>query len=184
MSLLFYNATSFNQPIGGWDVSNVTDMWGMFKGASAFNQDIGGWNVSSVTHMYAMFSGATSFNQDVGGWDVSSVTNMSAMFDGTTLSTTNYDALLLGWSQRALQCCLDFHAGDSRYSSAAAAARQSIITAFGWTITDGGLYSPPADIPGYPLVFIAVFMIAAVSFITLIERRRNSGSTALGRRDP
>ena len=70
----------FNQDIGNWDVSNVTDMRNMFGQANRFNQDIGGWDVSSVTNMRGMFSNASDFNQDIGGWDVSSVTSMSLMF--------------------------------------------------------------------------------------------------------
>ena len=45
----------FNQPIGDWDVSNVTDMSYMFYGHQSFNQPIGDWDVSNVTDMYTMF---------------------------------------------------------------------------------------------------------------------------------
>ncbi|MCL6296759.1 BspA family leucine-rich repeat surface protein, partial [Jejuia spongiicola] len=44
-----------------------------------------------------MFEGATTFNQNLGDWDISTVSNMTDMFNGVTLSTTNYDATLIGW---------------------------------------------------------------------------------------
>ncbi len=87
---MFYNATSFNHDISDWDVSNVTDMSGMFFN-TAFNQDIGGWDVSKVTDMGSsqaisgkngMFQGS-DFNQDISEWKVSNVTNMRHMFAGT-----------------------------------------------------------------------------------------------------
>ena len=48
-------------------------MHNTFGKSNAFNQDIGNWNVSNVTNMWAMFSGASDFNQDIGNWDVSNV---------------------------------------------------------------------------------------------------------------
>jgi uncharacterized protein (TIGR02145 family) len=77
---MFNHASSFNQPVENWDVSNVTDMSWMFDEASSFNQTIGDWDVSNVIDMYKMFNRAVAFNQDISNWDVSSVTNMSAMF--------------------------------------------------------------------------------------------------------
>jgi surface protein len=81
MDALFLDDNSFNQPIGNWDVSNVTNMAAMFKQANSFNQDISYWDVSSVTNMQMMFFIATSFNQFIGDWNVSNVTDMSYMFD-------------------------------------------------------------------------------------------------------
>ena len=75
-------AVQFNQDLSFWDVSNVTNMRNMFWGAAAFNQDISNWDVSNVTDMGDMFYQASSFNQDLSSWDVSSVTNMSKMFNG------------------------------------------------------------------------------------------------------
>lgn len=138
MGAMFYNASAFNQDISIWNVENVTGMSGMFSGASAFNQDIGNWDVSNVTSMFIMFQNASSFNQDLGSWNVSNVTSISDMFRGVTLSTANYDALLMGWSNLILQNGLRFNAGNSKYCEGEA-ARTNIVDSFGWFISDGGL---------------------------------------------
>jgi surface protein len=80
MAFMFWWATTFNQPIGSWNVSNVQIMTQMFNTASAFNQPIGNWIVSKVVEMNFMFFNATSFNQSIAEWDVSSVTQMQYMF--------------------------------------------------------------------------------------------------------
>jgi hypothetical protein len=63
------------------------------------------------------------------------------------LSVENYDNILIGWSQLALQSNVTFGGGNhwrDRSNAVAlilcngAAARQSIIDNFGWTINDGG----------------------------------------------
>ena len=70
----------FNQDLSAWDVSNVTNMYGMFSYAQNFNQDLSAWDVSNVRNMSEMFSYAQNFNQDLSAWDVSNVTSMQYMF--------------------------------------------------------------------------------------------------------
>ena len=127
--------------ISEWDVSSVTNMSYLFytnsSEDSSFNEDIGDWDVSSVTDMSFMFREASEFNQDIGNWDVSSMTDMSWMFHYAGLSTENYDALLIAWSQLDLQNFVPFHGGYSTYCLGAE-ARQYIIDTFSWDITDGG----------------------------------------------
>ena len=80
MSTLFFNASTFNAPIGSWDTSRVTNMMGMFSQATAFNQPIGAWDTSRVTNMQSMFQHTGNFNQPIGNWNTSNVTNMTAVF--------------------------------------------------------------------------------------------------------
>ena len=138
MQNMFGNTDAFNQDIGSWDVSGVTDMEGMFSDAGNFNQDIGSWDVSGVTDMEGMFHGAISFNQDLGDWDVSSVTNMEYMFGTSELSISNYDYLLIGWSELELQEDVVFGPNSLMYCNAID-ARQYIIDNFNWDIIDDGV---------------------------------------------
>src|SRR5690606_29094036 len=80
MEGMFRDASGFNGDIGDWDVSNVTNFNRMFDDASSFNQDIGDWDVRNVEDMNLMFRNATSVNQDLGDWNVSKVTDMGSMF--------------------------------------------------------------------------------------------------------
>ena len=78
MSGLFYGS-SFNGDISKWDVSSVTDMSYMFM-CSNFTGNIGKWDVSIVRNMREMFK-YTKFNSNISDWDVSNVRDMSGMFE-------------------------------------------------------------------------------------------------------
>ncbi len=152
---MFRDATSFNQDISNWDVSQVKDFRSMFENATNFNQDIGIWDTSSAETFANMFSGATSFDQDLGSWDVSSlsiafpdsVDGANNMFEGVTLSTNNYDNLLIGWNtldpgETAIPSSIPFSGGNSMYCEGAN-ARIDLINTYNWAITDGGSDSLP-----------------------------------------
>ena len=170
----FRECDVFTGKVSNWDVSNVTTMSGAFRDASLFNGDLTGWDVSSVTRFNSTFQAASAFNQPIGSWDVGNGTNFQLMlnttnFDqdlsswnivkGTTfnnfkvsglpLSTTNYDALLVGWvatldayvaagNTYTLTPTVGF--GTSKYTGggAAEAARDKLEATYTWTITDGG----------------------------------------------
>ena len=134
-----YSSVSDVSGLSGWDVSSVTDMSWMFAFSSVSDvSGLSGWDVSSVTDMGFMFRG-TSADGDLGNWNVSSVTDFNDFLTGAGFSSSNYDSLLLGWSQLGLQSGVSFDGGSSMYGSIGGVARQKIIDEFGWTFSDGGL---------------------------------------------
>jgi hypothetical protein len=91
--------------------------------------------------MSMMFYQAYAFNQNIGGWNITKVTLMSNMFNSVTLSTANYDSLLVGWGAEPVTSSVTFSGGNSKYlasPNAAGVARAHLISAHSWTITDGG----------------------------------------------
>ena len=122
------------------DLSNTMSFSQMFY-ESSLNGDISKWNVSSVTNMQAMFL-ESSFNGDISEWDISSITNMRNMFlSNTSMSSENYDKLLIGWST------LNTKAGETRipsnitfsppdlYSCRGKQRRDTLTMRYSWNIT-------------------------------------------------
>jgi len=96
LSGAFNGKADFNDPIGSWDVSNVTRTGYLFRFGN-FNQDISGWDTSAMINMTGMFANAYAFNQDIRtkvmnegttdeyiAWDVRNNQTMEDMFWGAT----------------------------------------------------------------------------------------------------
>jgi surface protein len=135
---MFNGAINFNQDIGNWDVSTITNFTGMFLvssfnnggspsisawtintstnvnmyimfGVTPFNQPIGSWNVSKVTSMQEMFRASGAFNQDISSWNVSGVTDMSLMFYDATAFNQNIG----GWNVKNVNNFTGFMSGKT-----------------------------------------------------------------------
>jgi surface protein len=145
MNGMFYYASSFNKSISVWNVSNVADMSGMFDHAISFNHPLNDWNTASLETSQEMFQYAETFNQDISDWNVTSLLNANYMFYNITLSTDNYDALLNGWASQIVNSNVLFSGGNSKYSVNALLSRNTLIEAYGWNITDSGLYEVDND---------------------------------------
>lgn len=79
----FAEATSFNQSLNGWDVSNVLHVGYMFYKATSYNQRMD-WDMSGMRNMEAFLAMAMSYNQPVNQWDVSNVIISRYLFYGAT----------------------------------------------------------------------------------------------------
>ena len=141
LSVMFHNCKSLvgNETMSQWDLSDISmTASSMFSGATLFNQPIGEWDVSNVRYLDGVFQNAASFNQNLEKWDIGKVENMDAMFDGSGISVSNYDRILDGWSNLPnLLNNVKLGAINTNYCNGED-ARQELINAYGWEITDAG----------------------------------------------
>jgi surface protein len=109
---------------------------------SSFNQNIGSWNVSSVTDMSYMFYNNSVFNQDIGSWNVSNVSSFGSFMSGKSsanYSAANLDSIYNGWSSRSVKPNLTITFGSIKYNSTAQSGKNVLTSSpNNWTITDGG----------------------------------------------
>ena len=90
MSNMFGNC-GFNQPliqgVNGWDTSSVINMASMFSASAAFNQNIGSWDVTSVTQN---FDNPTNNDFMFGKTPLTfSTTNLDAIYAGWSSQVVN-----------------------------------------------------------------------------------------------
>ena len=147
MNSIFKNCKTFDQDLNSWDTSNVENMGFMFSGCSQFNGDIYSWDTSTVENMTSMLYNCDLFDQSLAAWEIDSVTNFTNfMQNATGLSTSNYDATLISWSNQFVNSGLSINFGGSQFTESAYASRFSLIEDDAWTIVDGGIFDPtPAD---------------------------------------
>ncbi|WP_289035970.1 BspA family leucine-rich repeat surface protein, partial [uncultured Flavobacterium sp.] len=152
MSYMFQQNPIFNQDIGNWNTANVTDMSYMFERNGAFNQNISNWNTANVTDMSSMFQYAYAFNQDIGDWQLNPVVKMTDMLRQSYLDCASYSATLRGWAANSnTPSGRNLGALYRQYGTSALAARTSLTTSKGWTITGD---SPSGTICGRPFVTV------------------------------
>jgi surface protein len=89
LSTMFAN-TNFNRNISGWAVTGLnTSVSEMFSGCNLFNQNLGSWNVSSITNFERMFLNASNFNNggspSIGNWTIrtNAAVSMTQMFNAS-----------------------------------------------------------------------------------------------------
>lgn len=136
-----------NTPIIGletWDVSNVTDMSFSFSGINMTGVDLSGWNTANAVNFRNMFSNIQqNVEFSMAGWNVEKVTDMRTFIaiGSGFANTADYDATLISWANQNVKPNIIVQFGNnSKYTlgSAAEIARNTLITTYGWTITDGG----------------------------------------------
>ena len=121
-----------------WDVSLVTDFRQMFLTCPSLNPDISSWDMRSAVKLTSMVKN-TSFDRDLSNWDIKDITHMNQFAATTTMSTANYDALLIAWNLGTPQSSVTAHFGSAKYTGGAPAdSRANLVATHGWTITDGG----------------------------------------------
>jgi len=145
---MFDSSTSFNNggspSINNWVVTGGTgNIILMFQNATAFNQPVGNWDVSNMTIITSVFDGATSFNQSLANWDIRGVTSsglgsMGGLLDDCGMSTANYDATLIAWAGLSPSPATNLFLGANGLTytlgGAAETARDFLTINLGWTI--------------------------------------------------
>ncbi|MFD2565577.1 BspA family leucine-rich repeat surface protein [Aquimarina rubra] len=138
---MFRGATTFNQPINHWDVSNVTEMSEMFSSSSTFNQPLDNWDISNLQDMRAMFFGASSFNQPLDNWDVSNVHDLRGMFFGAS----SFNQPLNNWNVSNVQYISSMFDGASAFNQPLDSWDVSGVVSLAFLFRNARAFNQPLD---------------------------------------
>ena len=162
-SNVLYMNTMFNGcgALSSLDISsfrtpNVRGLIAMFSGCNVLGTiDMSNFDTSNVIYFGRMFDQRYSTNPrtdiiGVENFNFEGITSSSALENfmrGMSIPTSRYDQLLINIEAQTIPRATPAHFGTSQYTpgGTAAAARASIISTDGWTITDGGALSASFD---------------------------------------
>jgi len=140
LSQSFKGSILGDQDLSTWVVTNITNWNETFQNANlGANTDVSNWIVQGG--LVRTFQGNTLFEGNgLPTWNIVGITSTNNPFSNTNITTVNYDALLVAWEAQAPPNAIGINFGSAQYTigSAADTARTSLITTYGWTITDGG----------------------------------------------
>ena len=107
------------------------------------NSTFDSWTMTQIGDCVQMFRNASVLDIEVSSWDVTGTgINLDDFMINTSLSTANYDTMLIAWATQnptwASGCSLGV--GSTTYTTATAGASRTTLAAAtsSWTITDGG----------------------------------------------
>ena len=141
--------------IANLDISNLSDLDGMFLRASAFNEDINtkdvtvagvtytAWDTSRVVYTWAMFEGASAFNQPIGDWDTSRVVYMDAMFGDASA----FNQPIGDWDTSAVTSMFNMFVGASAFNQDIGGWDTSAVALMGYMFVEASAFNQ--DIGGW-----------------------------------
>ena len=139
----FYNATTLTSVPSSLP-STILSLKNTFNGATSFNQNISNWNISNITDLTGTFNNATNFNQNLSSWIIQNVGlnsgNMSNLFTNSRLSEINYTSILIGWASQTpnIRPNLTLGANNINYYSEANNSKLLLENSpYNWSINDG-----------------------------------------------
>ena len=132
--------------VSNWQMNGISSIYTLFFICYDLQtiKGLENWDVSSVTNMRNAFGYCGALLKlDVDVWDINQVGDFRDFASSANLPLSNYNKILISWASQSPQINQSISFGNSQYSYEAAAARQTLIDTYGWTITDGGQVASP-----------------------------------------